>query len=89
MKLNIKAIAIAEGVIGAALFILCRLAFAVAPDATLATLKFLTHIDWSPVTMPVTWAGFIPGLIVFTLFIAVVGGAWAWIYNSISPTRRV
>jgi hypothetical protein len=52
MKLNVKAVVIAEAVVGAALFILCRLAFVVAPDATLAALKYLTHIDWSSVTMP-------------------------------------
>ena len=79
MKLNVKAVVIAEAVVGAALFILCRLAFAVAPDATLASLKYLTHIDWSPVTMPVNWGGFIVGLIVFTVFIGVVGAAWACI----------
>ena len=83
MKLNIKAVVIAEAVIGAVLFILCRIAFVVAPNATLAALKYLTHIDWSPVTMPVTmtWTGFVLGLIVFTIFIAIVGAAWAWIYN--------
>lgn len=83
MKLNIKAVVVAEAVIGAVLFILCRIAFVVAPNATLATLKYLTHIDWSPLTLPVSmsWAGFILGLIVFTIFIAIVGAAWAWIYN--------
>ena len=83
MKLNVKAVVIAETVIGAVLFILCRLAFVVAPNATLAALKYLTHIDWSPLTMPVTmtWGGFILGLIVFTIVIAIVGAAWAWIYN--------
>lgn len=83
MKLNIKAVVIAETVIGAVLFILCRIAFVVAPNATLAALKYLTHIDWSPLTLPVTmtWAGFILGLIVFTIFIAIVGATWAWIYN--------
>lgn len=84
MKLNVKAVVIAEAVVGAALFILCRLAFAVAPDATLASLKYLTHIDWSPVTMPVNWGGFIVGLIVFTVFIGVVGAAWACMYNRLA-----
>jgi hypothetical protein len=27
------------------------------------------------------WAGFILGLIVFTIFTAIVGAAWAWTYN--------
>ena len=86
MKLNVKAVVIAEARVGAALFILCRLAFVVAPDLTLATLKYLTHIDWSSVTMPVSLGGFISGLVVFTIFMAVVGGIWAWIYNLIART---
>jgi len=86
MKLNVKAVVIAEAIVGAALFILCRLAFVVAPDQTLATLKYLTHIDWSSVTMPVSLGGFISGLVVFTILIAVIGGLWAWIYNLIART---
>lgn len=89
MKLNVKAVVIAEAVVGAALFILCRLAFAVAPDATLAGLKYLTHIDWSSVAMPVSWGGFLSGLIVFTVFIAVVGAIWAWIYNRFAVGSEV
>jgi hypothetical protein len=87
MKLNVKAVGLAEAMVGAALFILCRLAFVVAPQETLAALKYLTHIDWSPLTLLVemTWAGFILGLIVFTVFIAIVGAAWAWIYNRFAP----
>ncbi len=89
MKLNVKAVVIAEAVVGAALFILCRLAFVAAPEATLAALKYLTHIDWSPVTMPVTFAGFISGLIVFTAFVAIVGGVWAWLYNVVAGGAKV
>ena len=81
MKLNIKSVVIAEAVVGAVLFTLCRVAFALAPDATLAILKYLTHIDWTSVTMPITWGGFLSGLVVFTVFIAIVGAAWAWLYN--------
>lgn len=89
MKLNVKAVVIAEAIVGAALFILCRLAFVVAPDAMLDTLKYLTHIDWSSVTMPVTLGGFFSGLVVFTIFMAVIGGVWAWIYNLIARTPNV
>ena len=85
MKLNVRAIVIAETIVGAALFTLCRLAFVIAPEATLASLKYLTHIDWSPVTMPVTLGGFISGLVVFTIFMAAVGAIWAWIYNFVVP----
>jgi hypothetical protein len=88
MKLNIKAVAIAEAVVGGALFVLCRLAFALAPEATLAALKYLTHIDWSSVAMPVSWGGFLSGLVVFTVFMAVIGAAWAWIYNLLARQPR-
>lgn len=85
MKLNVRAIVIAQTIVGAVLFTLCRLAFAIAPEATLASLKYLTHIDWSPVTMPVTLSGFISGLVVFTIFMAAVAAIWAWIYNFMVP----
>ena len=88
MKLNIKAVATAEAVIAGALFVLCRLAFALAPEATLAALKYLTHIDWSGVAMPVNWGGFLSGLVLFTVFTAVLGAAWAWIYNLLARQPR-
>ena len=34
--------------------------------------------------MPVSLGGFISGLVVFTIFMAVIGGVWAWIYNLIA-----
>jgi hypothetical protein len=89
MKLNIKAVAIAEAVVAGALFVLCRLAFALAPEATLAALRYLTHIDWSSVAMPVDWGGFLSGLAVFTVFTAVIGAAWAWIYNLLARQPRM
>lgn len=89
MKFNIKAVVIAEAVVGAVLFILCRLAFVAAPEATLAALKYLTHIDWSPVTMPVTLGGFFAGLIVFTIFMALIGATWAGLYNFIADESKV
>lgn len=89
MKLNIKAVAIAEAVVAGVLFVLCRLAFALAPEATLAALKYLTHLDWSSVAMPVDWGGFLSGLAVFTVFTAVIGAAWAWIYNLVARQPRM
>lgn len=81
MKLNVKAIAIAEAAIAGILFVLCRLVFTLAPDTTLAAMKYLFHTDYSGMTAPVNWGGFFLGLVVFTVFTAVVGAAWAWIYN--------
>lgn len=81
MKLNIRAVAIAEAAVAGILFILCRLIFTLAPNTTLATTKYLFHTDWSGIALPVTWGGFFLGFVVFTVFVAVVGAAWAWLYN--------
>lgn len=84
MKLNVKAIAIAEATVAGILFILCRLVFTLAPDTTLAAMKYLFHTDYSSITVPVNWGGFFLGLVVLTVFMAVVGAVWAWIYNRLA-----
>ena len=38
--------------------------------------------------MPVTWGGFLSGLVVFTVFITIVGTAWAWLYNLIARAEQ-
>jgi 2TM family of unknown function (DUF5676) len=85
MKLNVRAIAIAQGIVGGILFVLCRLVFMLFPDATLASSKYLFHTDWSSVASPVTLGGFFLGLVLFMVFWALVGAAWASIYNWMSP----
>jgi hypothetical protein len=89
MKLNVKAVAIAQGAVAGILFVLCRLVFTLAPDGTLAAMKYLLHTDWSGVAVPVTWGGFFLGLVVFTVFAALVGAAWASIYNRLAGESRV
>jgi hypothetical protein len=81
MKLNVRAIAIAQGATAGILFVLCRLVFTLAPDTTLAAMKYLFHTDWSGISVPMTWGGFFSGLVVFTILMALAGAAWAWIYN--------
>jgi hypothetical protein len=88
MKLNVKAIAIAEAVVAGILFVLCRLAFTLAPDTTLAAMKYLFHTDWTDIAVPVTWGGFFLGLVVFMAFTAVVGAVWAWFYNHLARETR-
>ena len=88
MKLNVKAIAIAEAVVAGSLFVLCRLAFTLAPDTTLAAMRYLFHTDWTGIAVPVTWGGFFLGLVVFMAFTAVVGAVWAWFYNRFARETR-
>lgn len=89
MKLNVKAIAIAEAAVAGILFVLCRLVFTLAPDTTLAAMRYLFHTDYSSMTVPVNWGGFFLALVVFTVFTAVVGAAWAWIYNLLARESSV
>lgn len=89
MKLNVKAIAIAYGMVAAILFVLCRLLFTLAPVGTLAAMKYLFHTDWSNVAVPMTLSGFFLGLLLFTIFAGLVGAAWASIYNRIARESKV
>ena len=89
MKLNVKAIAIAQGSVAGILFVLCRLIFTLAPDVTLAAMKYLFHTEWSGVAVTVTWGGFFLGLVVFMVFAALVGAAWASIYNRLAVESSV
>ena len=84
MKLNVKAIAIAQGAVAGILFVICRLVFIWAPDATLNGMKYLFHTDWSSVAVPVNWGGFFLGLVVLMGFAALVGAAWTSIYNRLA-----
>ena len=84
MTLNVKAIAIAQGAVAGILFVLFRLVFTLAPDATLAGTKYLFHTDWSSVAVPVTWGGFFLGLVLLVCFATLVGAAWASIYNGLA-----
>ena len=89
MKLNVKAIAVAHAAVAGILFVLCRLLFTLAPDATLAGMKYLLHTDWTGIAVPVTWGGFFLGLVVWMVFAALVGALWAWLYNRIAREPSV
>lgn len=89
MKLNVKAIAIAEAAVAGILFVLCRLLFTLAPDTMLAANRYLFHTQWSGVALPVNWGGFFLGLVVVITFTALVGAIWAWIYNRLAGESRI
>ena len=89
MKLNVKAIAIAHGAVAGILFVLCRLVFTLAPESTIAAMKYLFHTDWSSVAVPMTWGGFALGLLLFGVFAALVGATWASIYNWLASEPNV
>ena len=89
MKLNAKAMAIAHGTVAGILFVLCRLVFMLAPDGSLAAMKYLFHTDWSSVAAPVNWGGFFLGLVLLMVFAGLVGAAWASVYNWLAHESSV
>lgn len=81
MKLDVRAIAISEGLVMAAVFVICAFVIAVAPEQTAAATQYLFHIDLSSLVRPISWGGFFAGLVVFSVFMAAVAGLWGSIYN--------
>ena len=81
MKLDIKAVAIAEGLVVAAVFVICAFVVAVVPEQTAAATRYLFHIDMSGIARPISWRGFFSGLIVSSVAMGLAGALWASIYN--------
>lgn len=81
MKLDVRALALSEALVGAALFVVCAAFIALTPDTTAGATRYLFHIDLFGIARPVSWGGFLSGLVVFTLFMGVVGLVWGWFYN--------
>lgn len=81
MKLDITAVAIAEGLVVAAVFVICAFVVAVVPEQTAAATRYLFHIDMSGIARPISWGGFFSGLIVSSVAMGLAGALWASIYN--------
>ncbi len=88
MKLNTGAFALAAGAVAAILFILCSIAVAVSPTASMQALSSLTHLTLAGVTPTITLGGFVFGLVCWTLGTALVFGGAAAIYNRLLPSLR-
>ena len=63
MRLDARALGLAAGVTAGALFILCALAVAIAPEATRAFAGHLIHVDLSGMTRTLTIGSFVGGLV--------------------------
>ncbi|HEY3117066.1 MAG TPA: DUF5676 family membrane protein [Chloroflexota bacterium] len=81
MRLEARAFGMAAGIVAAALFTICALAIAIAPEATTALASYLVHMDLSGMSRTLTLGSFIGGLIIWTLGTAVSFGCAAAIYN--------
>ena len=81
MRLDLRAFAVAAGIVAAALFTLCALAVAIAPTWTTNVAGTLIHLDLTGVARTITWGTFFAGLVTWSLGTAIVFGALAGLYN--------
>jgi 2TM family of unknown function (DUF5676) len=84
MKLDPRAFAIAAAIIAAALFLICALFVAVAPEATTNFAGHLIHADFSGITRSLTWGNFLGGLVCWTLGTGLVAAMLAGVYNRLA-----
>ena len=81
MRINAKALGFATALGVAIAFTVCALIVAIAPGATTAFLSYALHIDLPGLTRPLSWGGFIAGLVLLTIYFGVLVAAIAGIYN--------
>lgn len=84
MKLNVKALSFASGIVAAASFIICALAVVVSPGLTSRFFSFVFHIDLTGLSRTITWASFFGGMLLFSVGVSVFVGLTAWCYNRLS-----
>jgi hypothetical protein len=84
LKLNVKALSFATGIVAAASFIVCALAVAIAPGLTSRFFSFVFHIDLTSLSRTITWSNFFGGMLCFSVGVATLVGLTAWCYNRLA-----
>ena len=93
MKLDARAVGLAAGLTAGALFVICAIAVAIAPEATTAFAGHLIHVDLSGLSRSLTLGNFVGGLVCWTAgtalafwFIGVVYNRFAGVKLGTQPT---
>ena len=81
MRLEMRAFAIAGGLMAAVLFTVCAAAVAIAPESTTAFAGTLFHADLGGIVRTLTWGSFALGFTVWTVGTALVFGFVSAMYN--------
>lgn len=84
MKLNVKALSFASGIVAAGSFIVCALAVAIAPGLTSRFFGYVFHIDLTSLSRSITWGNFFGGMLCFSVGVAILVGLTAWCYNRLT-----
>ena len=86
MKLNIRAFTIAQTVVAAILFTVCSFFVGFLPDATLNFTRYAFHTDLSGIMRPLSFGGFIVGLLVASLGWGLLSLIVASVYNGLTKS---
>jgi hypothetical protein len=84
MKLNIWPFSLSVGFVTAVASIICGLLIVLAPEATMAVVSYLFHIDLTGLSRTITWGGFFAGLAVSILVMMLGAAAVAWLYDELT-----
>ena len=74
MRLKVKALSFASGIVAAASYIACALAVAIAPGLTSRFFSFVFHIDLTSLSRTITWSSFFGGMLCFSVGVAIWSG---------------
>ena len=83
-RLNVRAVAVTQTLIGAALFLVCSLLVFFFPKAAAQFIGFAFHTDLSGMARPISFVGFLVGLIIFSLGFGLVSALAAGVYNNLT-----
>ena len=84
MKLNIRALAIAQAVTAAILFGVCSFFVGFLPETTVSFTRYAFHADLSGIMRPFSVSGFIVGWIAVSIGWGLFSLIMASIYNSLT-----
>ena len=89
MKLNVRAVFLATGLVSAISYLVCAALVALRPEGTSRLFGYVLHIDLSSLTRSITWPSFFVGLVAFTVVVGVHAAAAAWFYNRLTAVREI
>ena len=87
MKLDVRAASLAAGGVAALVYALCAAFCIVVPRPTVLYMaEAFLHMDVSSLYKPIGWDTFLVGLFACTVYVGLMVGAMAWLYNRLART---
>jgi hypothetical protein len=84
MRLQSRAFGLAAGITAAVLYSLCALLVAVNPGGATALFGFVMHLDLTAVARPLTFAGFLGGVVFWGVLVGLTFAFAARLYNRLA-----